>query len=77
MKTISKQNETTLAPSAFCLGCKKAVPIAALFAVEVTSAEGKVQGYLHKGCRTKWEEEHPGFQYGNPVSRVIVPKQPK
>ena len=63
MQTIIAQHSGTTFPDS-CLECKKTVGVAPGFAVEVTKADGTVEGYLHPlVCRAKWEEEHPGFNY--------------
>jgi len=47
-----------------CLECLKIVNVAPHLAVEVTTAGGTVQGYLHSFvCRAKYEKEHPDLTY--------------
>jgi hypothetical protein len=64
MQTMKAQHEHIGRPVCF-LKCGKTLNVAPGFAVEVTRTDGTVEGYLHpRVCREKWEEEHPGFQYG-------------
>jgi hypothetical protein len=63
MQTITSQYGGT-GVQASCLQCGKTVGFVPGFAVEVTRADGTLEGYLHPlVCRAKWEEEHPGFNY--------------
>jgi hypothetical protein len=61
MQTITSQH-SAIGRSSSCLECGGTVNVAPGFAVEVTTAGGTLEGYLHpRVCRAKWEEEHPGF----------------
>jgi hypothetical protein len=67
MQTITSQQSHIGQPDS-CLECKKTLVVSPGFAVEVTKADGAVEGYLHPAgdCRAKWEAQHPGFNYGHP-----------
>ncbi len=67
MHTIKSQHNHIGQPFS-CLECRKSLPALPGPTLEVTSADGTVEGYLHAfgGCRTNWEAQHPGFNYGPP-----------
>jgi hypothetical protein len=66
MQTITGQ-EQHIGQLDSCLECKGKLNAMPGFAVEVTKADGTVEGYLHpKVCREKWEGQNPGFNYGDP-----------
>jgi hypothetical protein len=65
--STEKLMHTTSARPAICLECGNPLHVAEMFAVEVTSGEGLLKGYLHiQDCRTKWETKNPNFYYGPP-----------
>jgi hypothetical protein len=51
-----------------CLECRNIVNVGPHLAVEVATAGGTLEGYLHSiVCRAKYEKEHPDLIYRDVV----------